>query len=97
MCDKTRKYIIRNANTRDMIGFALIENKLKENKFSRLTDAVVKKSDMIISSDNTRVSDRLKLILRAVVKKDMIDLNFDKYLTLDRVKWRQKIHITDPN
>ena len=32
MCGKNRKDIIRNANIRDMIGFAPIDDKLKENR-----------------------------------------------------------------
>ena len=37
---------------------------------------------MIISNNNTRGRGKLKLILVAVVKKDMIELNLNEYLAL---------------
>ena len=73
MCGKTRKDRIRNANIRNMVGVALIEYKLRDNRLwwfghicRRHTHAVVRRSDMIICSHNTR--GRIDLTLQAVVK-----------------------------
>ena len=59
MC-KTRNDRIRNANIRDMIEVALIEDKLRENRLRwfghicrKPMDAVERRSDMIIGSDHT--------------------------------------------
>ena len=41
---------------------------------------------MIIDSDNTREMSTSKLILDVVVKNNMIELNFYRYLALDRVQ-----------
>ena len=46
----------------------------------RPTDVLVRRSDMIIGRDNTRERDRPKLTLDAVIKNDMIGLNFGEYL-----------------
>ena len=90
MYGKTRNERIKNTNIRDMVGVAIVENMLRENKFRwfeyrclRSTDAVVRRSDMIIGSDISRGRSIPKLILDAVVKKDMTELNFSKYLILD--------------
>ena len=99
MCDKTR-----NANIRDMVGFAPIEDKVIENRFMwfghicrKCTNEVVRRSDMVIGSDNTRQRRRPKLTLDAVVRNDMIGLNFGKHLALDRAQWRKMIYVADPN
>ena len=63
----------------------------------RPTNAVVRRSDMIIGNDNTRMRGRSKLTLNAVVKNDMIELNLDEHLALDRTQWRKKIHVADFN
>ena len=62
----------------------------------RPTDAVVRKSDTIIGSDNTRERDRPK-VFDAVVKMDMIELNIGEHLTFDRVQWHKMIHVANPN
>ena len=86
-----KKDRIRNANIHDMVGVALIKDKLRENRLKwyghvcrRPIDAAVKRSDMIIGSDDTRGRHRLKLTLNAVVKKN-IGLNLTEHLALDRV------------
>ena len=57
LCGKTRNDRIRNANIRDMIEVAPTEDKLRENTLRwlghicrRPTDAIVKRSDMILGS-----------------------------------------------
>ena len=79
--------IIRNANIRDMVGVAPIKDKIRENRLRwfghicrRPTNAVVRRSDMITGSDKTRGRGRPKLILDAVVKKDMVELNLGEPL-----------------
>ena len=74
-----------------MVGVARIKDKITENRLKwfehicrRPIDAIVRKSDMIISNDNTRGRGRLKLILGAVVKNDMIGLNLSEHLALNR-------------
>ena len=90
MCGKTRKDIIRNTNIRDMVKVAPIQNNLRENRLRwyghvcrRPIDVVVKRSDMIIGSEDTRGRDKPKLILDAVVKYDIIELNLSKHLALN--------------
>ena len=90
MCGKTMKNRIRNANIRDMVGIAPIEDKLRENRlrwFRRICcrpiDAVVRRSDIILDSDNTKGRGRPKLILDVVVKNDKIELNLGDHLALD--------------
>ena len=51
---------------------------------SRPADIVVRRSDMIIGSDNTKGSGKPKLTLDAVVKNDMIELHLGEHLALDR-------------
>ena len=93
MCGKTRKDRTRNANIRDMVGVAPIEDKLRENRprwygyvCYRPVDVVVRRSDMVIDSDDTRGKGRPKLTLDAVIKNDMIGLNFSEGLALDRAQ-----------
>ena len=76
MCNKTTKDKTRNANIRNMLEVAPIDDKLRENRLRwfghicrRPTDAVVRRSDMIIGNDNTRGRGKPKLTLYAVVKK----------------------------
>ena len=76
-----------NANIRDIVDVALIEDKLRDNRLMqfghichRLVDAVVKRSDMFISGDNIREMDRPKLKLNAIVKKYIIGLNLSWFL-----------------
>ena len=52
---------------------------------------------MIIGSDNTKGRGKPKLTLYTVVKNDMIELNLGEHLALDRVQWRKRIHVADPN
>ena len=80
MSGKTRKNRIRNAYIRDMVEVTLIDNKLKENRLRwyghvcrRPIDMVVRRSDMIIGSDDTRERGRPKLTLDAVVKRIRLD------------------------
>ena len=93
MLCKTRNDRIRNANIRDMVRVAPIEDKLIENKLRwfglicrRPADAVLRRNDMIIGSDNTRGKGRPKLTLNVIVKKDMISLNLGEHLALDRAQ-----------
>ena len=92
MRSKTREDRIRNVNIRDMVGVALIEDKLKENRvmwFGHIcckpTNAIVRRSNMSISNDSIRERGRAKLTLDAIVKNDMIGLNFSEHLTFDKV------------
>ena len=87
-----------------MVGVALIEDKLRDNRFRQFghicrkpTDVVVRKSDIIIGSDNTRWRGRPKLILDAVVKNDIIGSNLGEHLAFDRAQWLKKILVADLN
>ena len=93
MCGKTTKDKTRNANIRNMLEVAPIDDKLRENRLrwyehvcSRPTDAVIRKSNMIIGSNDIRERGRPKLTLDAVVKNDMIGLNLNEHLALDRAQ-----------
>ena len=84
---KTREDRIKNVNICDIVGIALIKDKLRENTLhicSKPTNAIVRRSNMIISNDITRGRSRAKLKLDAIVKKDMIGLNFSEHLASDK-------------
>ena len=52
-----------------------------------LIDAVVRRRDIIIGSDDTRGRGRMKVTLNAVVKIDiMIGLNLSEHLALNRAQ-----------
>ena len=44
---------------------------------------------MIIGSDDTRGRDRQKLTLDVAVKNDMIGLNLNEHMALDRGQWHK--------
>ena len=52
---------------------------------------------MIIGNDDIRGRGWPKLTIDAVIKNDMIVLNLNEYLALDRVQWYKKIHVADSN
>ena len=61
MCGKTRNDRIKNANIHNRLGVTQIEDKLRDNRlwwFGHIchmsTDAVVRRNDMIIGSNNTK-------------------------------------------
>ena len=88
MCGKTRNDRIRNV---DMVGVALIVDKLRDNRlrwFRRICrrpiDVVIRRSNMIIGNDSTRGRGKSKLTLDVVVKNDMIGLNPSEHLVFDR-------------
>ena len=56
-------------------------------------DAVIRRIDMIIDSDDTRGRCRSKLTLDVVVKNDMIGLNLSEHLRAQRPK---RIHVAGP-
>ncbi|KAI8559998.1 hypothetical protein RHMOL_Rhmol04G0220700 [Rhododendron molle] len=78
VCGKTRRDKIRNETVHEMVGVAPIEEKLRENRlrwfghvYHRPEDAVVKRADRIALDSNATGRGRPKLILDAVVRKDM--------------------------
>ena len=68
------------------------EDKLRENilrwygHVCRTPIVVVRRSDIIFGSNDTRGRGRPKLTLDAVVKKDMIGLNLSEHLALNRTQ-----------
>ena len=104
MCGKIRNDIIRNVNIRDMVGVASIEDKLRKNRlrwyrqvYRNPIDAVVRRRNIIIGSDDTRGRGRTKLTFNAVVKNDRIGLNLNEHLALNRAQWRKRIRLANPN
>ena len=90
----------------DMVGLLPIEDKLRKNRLRwyrhvchRPIDAVVRRSDMIIGSYDTRRRGRPKLTLDTLVENDMIgsDLTLVHIWPLDRAQWRKIIHVADFN
>ena len=60
ICGNTRNDRIKNVNIRDMVGISPTYDKLRENRFKwfghicrRPIDVIVRRSEMVISSDNT--------------------------------------------
>ena len=60
---------------------------------SQATNVVARISNIIIGIDNTKGRGRAKLIFNAVVKYEMIGLNLNEHLALDRTQWRKKIEM----
>ena len=92
ICSKTRKDRIRNANIRDMVGIAPTKDKLRENILGwyrhvcHTPIVVLRRSNKIFGSDNTRERGRPKLTLDAVIKKNIIGLNLSEHLPLNRTQ-----------
>ena len=87
-----------------MIGIALIENKLRENRLEWFElichwpiDAIVRQINMIIDNNNTRGRSSPNLTLDAVIKKDILGLNLSQHLAHNKAQWLKMIHIVDPN
>ena len=85
-----------------MIGVALIEDKIRENRLwwfghiqRRPLEALVKKSDLLIIYSNDRGRGRLKLTWIEIIKKDITIYNLSADRDLDRAEWKKQIYVDD--
>ena len=62
----------------------------------RVIIALVKKSELIQVEVMKKGRGRPKIILVQVIKKDMTIKEVTKSMTIDRVEWRNRIHMADP-
>lgn len=60
--------------------------------FSRATNAPVR-----MNEGTKKGRRRPKIILLEVVKKDMSIKKVTKIMTLNRIEWRTRIHVANPN
>ena len=103
MCGKTRRDRIRNERIHKMIEVAPIEEKMRENRLRwfdhiqrRPINALVRKSNDIHIEDNARGLGRPKIIWVKIIKKDLVWCGLSDIMALDRVEWRNRIHVADP-
>ena len=103
MCSKIRRDKIRNERIRKMIEVAPIEEKMRENRLRccghierRPINAPVRKSDAIHIEDNAKGRGRPKLAWIVIIKKYLIWYGLTDIIALDRVEWRNRIHVADP-
>ena len=54
------------------------------------------KSDAIHIEGNSRGRGRPKLIWIEIIKKDLVWCGLTNIMALDRVEWRNRIHVADP-
>ena len=62
----------------------------------RVINAPVRKSELIQVEGMKKGRGRPKIILVQVIKKDMTIKEVTKSMTIDRVEWRNRIHMADP-
>ena len=104
VCGKTRRDKVRNEWICKMIEVAPIEEKMRENRLRwfdhiqrKPINAPVRKSDAIhVEGNDARGRGRPKLIWIEIIKKDLVWCGLTDIMTLDRVKWRNMIHVTNP-
>ena len=103
MCGKTMRDRVRNERVHKMIKVAPIKEKMRENRLRwfgyiqrRPTNAPVRKSDVIHIKGNTRGRGRPKLTWIEIINKDLVWYGLTDIMVLDRVEWRNMIHVADP-
>ena len=57
----------------------------------------MRKSELIQVKSTKKEEGRPKITLIEVVKNDMLINNVTKSMTLDKIEWRKRIHVADPN
>ena len=62
----------------------------------RVTNAPTRKSEFIQVEGKKKGRGRPKITLVEVIKNDMLINGVIENMTLDRVEWRQRIHMTSP-
>ena len=63
--------------------------------FRRLSDAIVRRGEIINVSDTRRGRRRPKETLIETINKVLGTLNLTKHITFYRSQWRQKIYVAD--
>ena len=63
----------------------------------RETNAPIWKSELIQVEGTKKGRGRPKIKLVEVIKKDMLINEVTESMTLDRVEWKKRLHMTDPN
>ena len=94
MCGKTRKDKIRNVRIRGFLGIAPIEDKIKERQLTWYGHVMRRPPAAPIR--RCLEGRPLKTWIKAV-KKDILDLEIRDGLWEDRVAWRARIHVVDPD
>ena len=61
----------------------------------RPTNAPFNKSDAIHIEGNVRGRERPKLTWIEIIKKDLVWCSLTDIMALDRVEWRNRIHVAD--
>ena len=59
-------------------------------------DAPVRKSDLVSIDGNTRGRGRPKLTWWGIIKKDMMSRGLNEDLSLEKMEWKNRIHVADP-
>ena len=103
MCGKTRKDKIRNERIRRYLGVAPIEDKIRERRLTwfghvrrRPSTAPIRKClDWQVNGGCKRRGRPLKTWMKAV-NEDIIELGLGEDMWEDRIAWRTKIHVADP-
>ena len=74
------------------------ENRLRwfDHIQRRPINAPVRKSDAIHIEGNARERGRPKLTWIEIIKKDLVWCGLTDIMALDRVEWRNRIHVADP-
>ncbi len=83
---------------------AQIDEKMRESYLRwfghvqrRKINALVRKSELIQVKRTKKGEGRPKITLIEVVKNDMLINNITESMTLDRIEWRKRIHVTNPD
>ena len=63
----------------------------------RAINESIKKIELIQVEGSKKGSGRLKIKLVLVIKKETSIREVTETMTLDRIEWRKRIHIADPN
>ena len=102
MCGKTRMDKVRNEDIRNLVGIALIKNKMRENRLRwfghigrRPMDASVRRVENIDIEQGKKLRGRPKKTWMEVIKKDMKLLELEERMVADRNVWRRRIHVLD--
>ena len=102
MCGKTRIEKVRNEDIRSLVGVALIEDKMRENRLRwfghirrRPTDAPVRRVEKIDIVQSKKLRGTPKMTWMEVVINNMKLLELEERMVADRNIWRRRIHVLD--
>ena len=100
MCGHTRMDKIRNADIREKVGVAPMEDKMREVRLRwfghiqrRSTDAPVRRCERLAVVGTRRGKGQPKKYWGEVIRQDMARLRITEDMTLDRELWRSSIKV----